>query len=123
MSEALELCKASGFIPVLAHPWEMADSEGEIRILVEAWAKKGLRGIEVYHPSAQNHGYAFLKHLAHENGLLVTGGSDFHQEGNPRHGAIGCMCNEWHSCDTDTVQLLNTLTDAQKAFDASSNDL
>ena len=92
-------------------------------MLVEAWTKKGLLGIEVYHPSAQSHDYAFLNHLARENHLLVTGGSDFHQEDNPRHGEIGCMCREWRACDADTVQLLNVLADAQKSFDAASNGL
>ena len=120
MREAIPLALESGFVPVLAHPWEMADTEQEIRALVTAWREAGLMGLEVYHPSARSHGFTFLEHLAKDLGLLVTGGSDFHQDGD-RHGTPGCMLDVWKTCDEDTVRLTDAMAEAGSRYEARTD--
>ena len=46
--------------------------------------------------------------MARRMGLLVTGGSDFHQA-NDKHGAIGSTCDTWTSCGEDAARLLDAL--------------
>jgi hypothetical protein len=65
--------KQAGGIPVLAHPGCYKADE-----LIPELQAKGLQGLEVYclkHSPGQTEHY--LK-MAQEKGLLVTGGSDFH---------------------------------------------
>ena len=54
------------------------DGRNDVESLVHEWHGQGLAGIEVYHPSAANNSLPFLLHLAEREGMLVTGGSDFH---------------------------------------------
>lgn len=105
MAEALPLVTGSGFIPVLAHPYELKQEDHLLYTLLEKWQGMGLRGIEVYHPSAGSHGYAALDRMARRLGLLVTGGSDFHQE-NDKHGRIGCISDAWVSAEDDVQALI-----------------
>lgn len=65
-------------------------------------------GVEVYHPSNRSgSGFAALDAMARRMGLLVTGGSDYHQD-NDKHGAIGCTCQAWTTCgeDVDKLQVM-----------------
>ena len=96
MTEALPLVRESGFIPVLAHPCELQLELTELEPMLRAWKDKGLMGMEVYHPSAASVGYLPLDHMARRLGLLVTGGSDFHQA-HDKHGMIGCTCDAWQT--------------------------
>lgn len=52
MAEALPLMRESGFVPVLAHPMEQEKTGALLRHLLGVWQEQGLRGVEVYHPSA-----------------------------------------------------------------------
>jgi len=72
-SEAIEMIKKSGGVPVLAHPMVGARDE-----FIPKLIKFGLRGIEVYH-SDHNKSYEkkYLEIAKAEN-LVVTGGSDCH---------------------------------------------
>lgn len=101
MDEALPLMAESGFVPVLAHPYQLEADEITLRRLVRAWQAKGLAGMEVYHPSAQLKGYAPLEKMARRMGLLVTGGSDFHQENDRKHGLPGCTSDDWRQAEED----------------------
>lgn len=98
MAQALPLMRESGFVPVLAHPAELGVSDQALRALLEVWRERGLMGVEVYHPSQLRHGFARLDALARSMGFLVTGGSDFHVEGD-NHGALGAMV--WRSAAED----------------------
>lgn len=63
-------------LPVLAHP---AMLRGDLFHSVFAEAlKHGLKGLEVYYPRHTREHKKYLKKLAGEHGLIVTGGSDFH---------------------------------------------
>ncbi len=71
--EVLELIHSAGGVAVLAHPFEY-----DSLALMEELTSLGLDGVEVYHPSHSEEKRAELLAFARENGLLVTGGSDFH---------------------------------------------
>lgn len=80
---AVELVRAAGGVPVFAHP--VASSRGRIvgertyRDMIDA----GLLGLEVEHRDNPEEGRVFLRGLAAEHGLLMTGSSDYHGAGKP----------------------------------------
>ena len=69
--QAVEMIRAVGAVPVLAHPREVT------RILPEL-VQKGLVGIECYYAQYNDREQHELVDLAKQYGLLATGGSDFH---------------------------------------------
>ena len=73
--------------------------------LVEEWKAQGLAGIEVYHPSAANNQTPFLLSLARREGLLVTGGSDYHGE-TVRDSAIFQGLDRWRTMEDDVRALV-----------------
>lgn len=79
----IALIKKAGGIPVLAHPLLYKMSVSEIRKLIVTLKQYGLRGIEAMY--SRNHGTdeAFVRKLADEYGLFITGGSDFHGDNKP----------------------------------------
>lgn len=68
------LIRASGGISVMAHP-KVYDSAA---LLEELAAKHEIDGVEVWHQSADSDYQKDLLSIAEANGLLTTGGSDFH---------------------------------------------
>lgn len=71
--KAIELIKAAGGIPVLAHPALLERDE-----LIPEFITDGLVGIEVYHSEHSQSDVRHYKHLAQKYGLVITGGSDCH---------------------------------------------
>ena len=112
MAEALPLLRRNGFVPVLAHPAELEQKDETTRMLIEAWQKQGLMGVEVYHPSWQKRGYPQLDALVRRMGLLVTGGSDYHCDDN-RHGQPGSTCLRWTEAEKDVAALLRAMEEMQ----------
>ncbi|BCW85001.1 PHP domain-containing protein [Paenarthrobacter ureafaciens] len=80
---AVGLVRAAGGVPVFAHP--VASSRGRIvgdktyREMIDA----GLLGLEIDHRDNPEEGRKFLRDLAAEHGLLITGSSDYHGTGKP----------------------------------------
>jgi predicted metal-dependent phosphoesterase TrpH len=80
---AVELVCAAGGVPVFAHP--VASARGRIvgertyRDMIDA----GLAGLEIEHRDNPEEGREFLRRLAAQYGLLVTGSSDYHGAGKP----------------------------------------
>ena len=63
---------------VLAHPTTISNDRGVLRQAIKELADIGLDGIEAFNNLAQPDEMEYLRRLAGELGLLVTGGSDFH---------------------------------------------
>ncbi len=112
MAQGLALLRRNGFVPVLAHPAELEKDDMTLRVLLEAWQKQGLMGVEVYHPSQEQHGFAALDRMVRRMGLLVTGGSDYHCDDN-RHGQPGCTALHWHSAEADVQALQEAIANCQ----------
>ena len=105
MAEALKLANEAGWVPVLAHPRNLHLTDEVLEAMLDVWQAQGLRGMEVYHPSARLTGYETLERMARRRGLLVTGGSDFHRDNDRGHGTIGCTARAWHSAVEDIQAL------------------
>lgn len=71
--EVLEAIHEAGGIAVLAHPGFYNNFD----ILPEL-IDNGLDGVEVWHPKNTEEDVENLQQIAKKNGLLMTGGSDFH---------------------------------------------
>ncbi len=88
IGEGIALIKDAGGIAVLAHPMKtkhlgIKDSEefwNNLDTIVKDLKKKGLKGIECYHPSADNEQSLKLVQIAGKYHLHMTEGSDFHGE-------------------------------------------
>ena len=112
VAEAVRLIAQAGGIAVLAHPMELKMGETQLESLIGEWRAQGLSGVEVYHPSAQNNHAAFLHNLARREGMLVTGGSDFHGEA-VRKSSIGEELDRWRTMESDMQALLERIGGAQ----------
>ena len=81
--EAVRLARASGALPVLAHPHTLGVSRSDYEEAFTALASSGLAGIECwyaeYAPDVRRH----LAGLAERLGLVATGGSDYHGRYKP----------------------------------------
>jgi predicted metal-dependent phosphoesterase TrpH len=72
-AQAIDVIRASGGLPVLAHPGRLKD-EAVIDELIE----HGLEGLEVFYPTHDASQTALFRKRAARNDLVMTGGSDFH---------------------------------------------
>ena len=81
--DAVTAIRASGGVPVFAHPG--ADARGRVvpDAAVEQLAEAGLVGLEVHHRDHRPAQVERLAALADRLGLVVTGSSDYHGEGKP----------------------------------------
>lgn len=79
--EAVQLVRAHGGVPSLAHPATVSMLDALVERLVDA----GLAGIECYYGSHTPAWTAHCLALADRHGVVPTGGSDFHGRGD--HGA------------------------------------
>lgn len=70
---AIEAIRAAGGVPVLAHPGRLKD-----RSLIDELAPAGLGGLEVFYPLHDADDVRIFREKASRYGLVMTGGSDFH---------------------------------------------
>lgn len=79
--KALQIGVAAGGIPVLAHPnrYEKGFTVPTDQTLHE-FKEAGLGGVEAYHPSHKPEDVTRLLNFAHKNDLVVSCGSDSHNE-------------------------------------------
>lgn len=82
--EVFRLVKENGGKVFLAHPTLYGLDNSEIVDVVSELKAAGLDGIEVYHSLVNEENTIFLKNLAVEKNLLISGGSDFHGEIRPK---------------------------------------
>ncbi|MCR5107368.1 MAG: PHP domain-containing protein [Lachnospiraceae bacterium] len=89
----IEAILAAGGIPVWAHPFggtdedevSVPDFEKQLKVLTKA----GLRGLECYYSKYTKEQVEMLLGFAEENGLCVSGGSDYH--GKNKKVALGTL--------------------------------
>lgn len=81
LDKAICAIKASGGLPVLAHPLSLYVSWGKIDGVLGDIVAHGIEGIEAWHPGARVGEAMRLEELARRLGCFVTAGSDFHGEG------------------------------------------
>ena len=86
IEDAIQVIKGAGGLPVLAHPFktkglgdkDSAEFWDAINEILKDLKKKGLKGIECYHPSASHEQGNNLAFVAGKLHMHVTEGSDFH---------------------------------------------
>jgi len=84
--EGVELILQARGLPVIAHPIDLQDISW-----VERLQKKGLVGIEVYHPRHPLIFTDYLLRLTREKDLIATGGSDCHGPEGGGRDQIGSL--------------------------------
>ncbi|MBQ8027313.1 MAG: PHP domain-containing protein [Clostridia bacterium] len=82
--DIIKQIKAAGGIAVLSHSAHTGCTE-----LIDDLVKAGLDGIEVWHPCHDENDVETLSGIAKKNGLLMTGGSDFHGMYSPTAVGVG----------------------------------
>ncbi len=81
--EAIRLIQLGGGLAFFAHPVLCHMEDGRLRSFIQSLKEAGLAGIEAMYSLNRPEDEAYLKRLAEEYGLLVSGGSDFHGENKP----------------------------------------
>jgi predicted metal-dependent phosphoesterase TrpH len=84
-AEAVELVRRARGLPVLAHPFTVTEPE----TLVKKLKITGLVGLEAYYKDASREDVKTMLRLAEKNGLIATGGSDYHGIGNSTEVSLG----------------------------------
>jgi predicted metal-dependent phosphoesterase TrpH len=85
-AEAIRRVHEAGGLAVLAHGGRSHDDAAILQL-----ADSGLDGLEVLHPDHGPVQVERLRRLAHELGLLETGGSDWHGPHDSRRGQLASM--------------------------------
>ncbi len=80
---AIDMILENGGVPVLAHPVLYGLSLKKLDILLTELVSYGLRGIEGIYTTYKTHETEYIKRLAKDHNLIVTGGSDFHGDIKP----------------------------------------
>jgi predicted metal-dependent phosphoesterase TrpH len=78
---AVEVVRAAGGVPVVAHPWSSVRGRVVSDALLEEMRDAGMLGIEVHHRDHTPDAVRHLGALARSLGLFVTGSSDYHGDG------------------------------------------
>ncbi len=81
LDTAVSAIKSSGGIPVMAHPKSIYVSLNKIEPIIEDVHRRGVLGLEAYHPCVRINEGARLEEIARKFGMFVTAGSDFHGKG------------------------------------------
>lgn len=96
--EVLKAIHDAGGIAVLAHPGCYDNFD-----LIDELIKKGLDGVEVWHPKNSPEQVERLIGIAKKHNLLMTGGSDFHGMYGGKNNKLGTYCTP----DENLNQLMN----------------
>lgn len=81
--DAIKMIHKAGGIAVLAHPLLYKLDRKNVERLVLYLKDFGLDGLETYYSSHTDADEYFVRNLAKKQGLLMTGGSDFHGANKP----------------------------------------
>jgi len=83
--ETIDLVNRCGGVAVLAHPWGRGNRTVLTAGVLATLTARGLYGLEVHHVDHTAEDVRVLECLAHELGLVITGGSDYHGTGKTRN--------------------------------------
>ena len=110
--EAINVIKASGGIPVWAHP---LGGEGEAHITEDEFLPQlktmiecGIQGLECFYSRYTMKECEFLVKCAKDNNLLISGGSDWH--GTNKTVPIGRLNSEDIEIDSNQISIIKYLT-------------
>ena len=81
--DAIGFITGAGGIAVLAHPVQVDRTLNFLATLLPVLKSYGLEGIETYYPTQKKKMRKRIRKFAEENGLLLTGGSDYHGDIRP----------------------------------------
>jgi predicted metal-dependent phosphoesterase TrpH len=84
LAEACALIRASGGLPIVAHPMSLGLRGPALRQELSSAKAAGVAGIEAWHPNHSVKDCRMLARLARSLGMVVTGGSDFHGANVPQ---------------------------------------
>jgi predicted metal-dependent phosphoesterase TrpH len=76
--KCLQVIRAAGGVPVIAHPGQMRLTRNKLRRLIKKLQEQGLGGLEVWHSSHPEHQVQAFERICEEFDLIATGGTDFH---------------------------------------------
>ena len=82
-SDAVRLIKEAGGTAILAHPLLYGLSNTNLQKMIDELKSAGLDGLEAIYSTYTTGEEQQMKRLAKENGLLISGGSDFHGTNKP----------------------------------------
>ena len=80
---AVEMIRAAGGVPVMAHPAAPARGRVIRAADLEECVDAGLAGVEIHHRDNNQAGREWLHKVARERNLIITGSSDYHGTGKP----------------------------------------
>jgi len=90
LGAAVRLLRASGGLPVLAHPGIIRTDGAGLDHLLRDAVRAGIAGLECYYPLHDETAVKAFLVLAGKYGLVATGGSDFHGSVKPNaHLGVG----------------------------------
>lgn len=89
LHQSIQAIKASGGVPVLAHPLSLYLSWGKIEPVLHELYEAGIEGLEAYHSGARYPEALRLEEMGKKIGYFITGGSDFHGEGLRKGRELG----------------------------------
>ena len=81
--DAITLARASGSVPIIAHPHTLGVFGAELDDHLESFAGLGLIGLEALYPEYQPDTRLELTERARRVGLIPSGGSDYHGSYKP----------------------------------------
>jgi predicted metal-dependent phosphoesterase TrpH len=103
--DAVRLIMSAGGAPVLAHPF----STGDARAMASRLAPVGLAGLEVWYGEYSPEQREELRQLAEANGLIPTGGSDYHGPNFKPGRDLGGPPVPW-----ETIERLHDVSEANR---------
>ena len=78
-----QLIREAGGLAIVAHPFQYGYSEPELHDYINAARTAGCTGIEAYYSEHSYYQRDYILAAAHQYGLLVSGGSDWHGTRKP----------------------------------------
>lgn len=110
---AVSLIRGAGGLAILAHPLLYHLERPELEQLIQQLSGYGLSGLEAIYTSNSTEDEQYVRTLASRNGLLISGGSDYHGANKP-HISMGTGRGNLHIPETILQILEQQLSKTQQ---------